>query len=153
MPWIWAFKQKKKDHWKYFLFVGWVLREEWENNFPTVSSLRVFWANLAPKNQKAWSDPDISPTEGECLILHQWKLGSISLVISLWKSATWQAHEALAVRPSIAGQRGVQPECVVSWWGGREVTVPQYMGHQVIGDNVPAAGPFSIRMWCKKFPF
>lgn len=128
VPWIWAFKQKKEDYWKCFLFVGWVLQEKWENNFPMVSSLTVFWANLAPKNQKAWSEPDISPTEGEYLILRQWKLDLISLVISFWKSVAWQAHEALAVWHGIARQRGVQPEYVVSWQGGRGGDCPSVHG-------------------------
>lgn len=57
-----------------------------------------------------------------------------------WKSAAWQSQGGL--------------QCVTEWAVelAGQVTVPQHVGHQVIGDTVPAVRAFSARMWCQNFP-
>lgn len=132
--------KQTKELFMYFFCVGWVLWEEWENNFPMFHSW-FFLANLDQKTKKAQNESNISSIAVEYLILCQWKPDLISVVISFWKSAAWHAL-------------GVW-QCSTEWAGelAGQVTVPQHMGHQVIGDIVPAVGAFSIRMWSKNFPF
>lgn len=57
---------------------------------------------------------------------------------------SYKCENLLLGRPKGLWQCGT--ECTVSWELPGQVSAPQNMGHQVIGDTVPAVGTFSIRM-------
>lgn len=123
---------------KCFFCVGWVLWEEWENNFPVITH-GVFLSKSGSKNQKSME-----------WVKHKLHWNGISYTMPVktgldfsgykfFKSAAWQAQGALAVQHW------------VSWGAGK--ADPQHMGHQPMGDTVPAVWAFCIRMWCQNFPF
>lgn len=145
VPWIWTFQQANKRITR--VSFSFVLAEFYGKNEKITSQCShtfFFFSKSGTEKVKSME-----------WVRHKLHWSGISYTMPVKTGLDFSSYKPLKIC-CLAGPWGFGSAVLSAQWAGElagRVAVPQHMGHQVIGDTVPAAGAFSIRMWCQKFPF